>query len=232
MESVFLSLSFSDPDRDLVMAVDALIQSAGLRVVRGDALGGGAVSPNVKRLIEGADACVGIATPRDPLPNGRFSTHPWVNSEMVMAQALGKRCIALVEKSVDLQGAFSENERIAYDAGRPLPMITKLGLTLELWRREAGRQMKVLVLPASAAQQLAKNVGTAVCKYRYYNGRGQPGEWKRAAVVPQQGGPVVYLDGARDDSLVEVRLEIGRQSWCSPAIAPFTHVPLRKEPRP
>jgi len=229
MESVFLSQSFADADRDLITAVVALLESTGLHVVTGEALGGAELSEGVRHLLEDSDACVGIATPREAKADGRFATHPWVQSELVMARTFKKRCIAIVSRDVDLQGAFTQNERIDYDLARPLPAIAKLARTLTIWRREAGRQIRIVPLPATVAGVIGKNHELAVCEYRIYSARGRPSPWRQAMIVPQQGGPVVHLEGATDDSFIEIRLQVGKQRWGSRAIQPFTHVTFKKE---
>jgi hypothetical protein len=228
MQSVFLSQHFEETDRDLVDTVQTLIESYGLMILRGDAVGGGPVSPGVEKRIRQADACIALATPREA---GKRTTYPWVFGEVVMAYTASKLCAVIVEKSVEIEGPFSENEKILYDPVRPLPMIKKLARTIWGWRQEAGRQMKALVLPETVAAELARNAGRARCEYRYYDARGRAGEWRPAALVPLQGGPVLYLDGVREENLVEVRVNIGRQSWSSKASAPLAHVKLVKETR-
>jgi hypothetical protein len=226
MESIFLSQHFEETDRDLVEAVQTLIDSYGLLVLHGDALGGGAVSPGVVKRIQRADALVAIATPIAP---GSAATHPWVVGEMTMARTLAKPTIALVHTSVVLSGPFSENERIAYDPARPLPALKKLAATIGGWRKDSGRPLKALVLPDTVAALLAKNASKAECRYRYYDARGKAGDWYEASVVPYAGGPVLFIDNAPEDLLVEVRLKIGPQTWTSKAVTPYPHVKLVKE---
>ena len=231
MQSVFLSQHFEEPDGDLVAATEALIESLGLLIIRGDALGGSVISSGVQRKLESCDACIALATPDSRRPDGTYRTYPWVQNELVMARTLKKRCIAILHESVTLDGVFTENEYVKYAPGKPLPAFTKLAATLGIWRRESGRQMKVLVLPPELAQLLGSNAETATCEYRYYDSRGKAGPWEKAGVVPAQGGPVVYLDGAQEDCLMEVRVKVGRQSWSSRATAPYAQVELKKERR-
>ncbi len=231
MQSVFLSQHFQDPDHELVAAVETLIESYGLLIIRGDALGGTTVSAGVQKRLESCDACVGLATPAVKLPDSKYRTHPWVQNELVMARTLKKRCIAIVHQAVNLDGAFAENESVKYSPAAPLSAFTKLAATLGIWRRESGRLVRVLILPPEVARLLASNVDRAVCEYRYYDSRGKAGGWHEAGVVPAQGGPLVYLDGAQDDSLMEVRIKLGSRSWCSRATAPYAHIELRKESR-
>jgi hypothetical protein len=226
VETVFLSQSFGELDRELIATVQALVEAAGMRVVTGDALGTGNVSDGVRRLIAASDACVAIATPATSTPGG--PTHAWVQGEIVIANTLEKPCIALVSTGVKFTGAFSEKERIEYDPRAPLSAVAKLARTLALWRREAGRQVRVVPLPARMAEILGSNADTAECEYRLYDGQGSSTKWKKASIVPAAGAPVVHLKGASDESLIELRVTVRGQVWLSKAVPPFTHVTFKK----
>lgn len=227
MQSIFLSKNLEELDVQLVLAVTTLLESHDLLILTGDALGGSEVSNEVGRRIGAADGCIALATPRDRLESGKYRTHPWVRSEVVMARTLKKRCVEIVHKDVEHVGAFTENEYVAYDPDRPLRALAKLMSIVGQWRRDAGRQMKVLVLPAKLAESIAKSIDEATCEYRYYDERGNVGAWQKATIVPAQGGPLIYLDGARDDSLLELRVGLRGRSWTSPATAAYASVQLR-----
>jgi hypothetical protein len=227
METVFISQHFQERNRDLIAAIEAVVGASGMQPVSGDAVGGGPLSEGVKALIANTDACIAVATASKKGNKG--ATHAWVHDEIVMAKTLGKRCIAVVGRGVKLQGAYSEDERIDYDPDRPLETIRKLARTLAAWRREAGRQVRVVPLPADVAEVIANNAETAVCEYRLYDGKGNRSPWRKASVVPQQGAPVVHLNGASDDCLIEIKVRVANQRWCSRAIQPFTHVTFQKE---
>src|SRR5947209_6281659 len=62
METVFLSYSFRDQDRELVKYVEGIIESHGLKSVAGDVAGGNALDPEIAKMIKEADALVAVAT--------------------------------------------------------------------------------------------------------------------------------------------------------------------------
>src|SRR5437764_1514551 len=102
METVFLSYSFRDQDRELVKYVEGIIESHGLKSVAGDVAGGNALDPEIEKMIKESDALVAVATPRDPVAGtARFTTHPWVLSELQCARDNQKPSIALRHKDVD-----------------------------------------------------------------------------------------------------------------------------------
>jgi hypothetical protein len=104
METVFLSFSFRDEDRELVKLVEGMIESQGLKPVTGDSLGGAVVSQAISAIISEADALVAVATPRDPIPGtNRFVTHPWVLAELNDARSKKKPAIAFRHIDVDFQ---------------------------------------------------------------------------------------------------------------------------------
>lgn len=226
MHTVFLSHNFAD-DREFILVIEALIESVGLWPRLGDVLGGDIVTPAVQERIEQCDACVALATPRDRMADGSWVTHPWVHDELLIAKTARKPAIALVDTRVKLQGALAQYERIDLDPAHPLPAVAKLARTLAQWKGP-GRQLKVLVLPPAVAQAVARDPDQVSCRYRFYNPRGVKTPWQDAAVVPREGGPVLYLDGAQDDHFVEVKLTIGKSCWTTPAVAPFAHVTFRK----
>ena len=103
MESIFLSYSFSKPeDRVIVIELEDLFRSMGVRTVTGLNLGGGQLSDEVKLLINQADGLVALASHREQLTSGDWITHPWVIDEIGHARSIGKNTIALVEDGVTI----------------------------------------------------------------------------------------------------------------------------------
>lgn len=231
MEKLFLSYSFAPEDRELASAVEAVIESYNIRVVTGIAVGGQALTPTIMNLIEGCDGLVALMTPRLPRSGKKFSSPTWVHDELNHSRALKKRNIALVDTRIALKGAYGENEHINYDPTKPLHALTKLVQTLGLWKREAGRQVKVLIQPEHLSRQLGGDETQVRCEYRAYGKDGKRSEWQVAAVVPEMGGAVAYLSGVQEDALIELRIKVARETWISPAVAPWMHVELKKESR-
>ena len=98
MRRVFLSHSFAERDRALVTHVESLLRSHALVAITGRNLGGGQLTPEVARLIEGSDAMVALFTQRQNEPPG--VTHPWVLQEFGHARLRGMPAIGMYETGV------------------------------------------------------------------------------------------------------------------------------------
>jgi hypothetical protein len=110
MRTAFLSCHFGDPDRELVRQVETLLESHGLRVVIGEELGGGSLTPEVMGRIEKSDALVALMTKRS-VPPDYGGTHPWVVDEFKHAKSRSISAIALVAPGVSVVGAYHGGER-------------------------------------------------------------------------------------------------------------------------
>jgi hypothetical protein len=223
MNKVFLSSSFHPQDRALVTAVDSFLKSLDVLPVTGAVVGGGPLTPAIMDKIEQCDALLALATPGDVLPGGKFSTHPWVRDELNHARGRKMLAIAMVEKTVDLQGAYQEHEYIAYDPTEPLPAFMKLAETIALWRQRSWRKLRVRLMPENLGAKLAAET----CEYRFsLNGRVSP--WRQTGLVREVGGTVAWLNGAEEDSLIELRVLVAGDQWVSRAVPQWIHVELEK----
>lgn len=228
LDTVFLSYSFRDEDRDLVRDVSAVLESHDLRVVTGDIAGGGALTPEVIKLIDGCDALVAVATPRDPIAGGKFSTHPWVDDELKHARDRGKNAIALRHNQVELRGMYSENEYINYDPAQPLAAFVKLSRTLGKWKKDDGRTIQVMLAPAEEiGRLLSRDPDMASCEYRTVR-NGRPGEWRKGFLQREPGGAFAFVN-VDDGTLVEIRLRGAGERWSSAAVRQWIRVDLLKE---
>lgn len=228
MNKVFLSCSFHEEDRKLVTAVDGFLNSLDTRVITGAAVGGGVLTQAIMDKIDQCDALIALATPRDRLAKGKFGTHPWVRDELNHARSRNKLAIAVVQKSVDMQGAYQENERIHYDPDEPLPAFIKLAETIALWRQQSWRKLRVRLLPDS----LIAKLGPEDCEYRFAStSDGKVTPWRKAGLVREAGGTVAWLNGAQEESLVELRVSLNGAKWSSRAVPQWIHVKLEKERR-
>jgi hypothetical protein len=205
---VFLSYRFHDHNRALAVKVTNLLESHGVHVVTGEDLGGADVSETVKTYIKEVDALVGLVTKDPP---GLKKGSRWVGDEVVIARALGKPAITLVEPGLPKRwGAFTDNERIAYQAEDPLPAFLKLSRTIRLWKDQLGTLVKVRLEPVAVARQL----GMGACEARLVQ-NGTAGPWEPVTLHPEQGSVYVYVPGVQDESLVQVRATHKNQQWVS-----------------
>jgi hypothetical protein len=215
MRTVFLSCHFGESDRALVRQVEGLLESHNLRIVTGEELGGGALTPEVMARIEKkSDALVALMTRRNQ-PDNYCGTHPWVVDEFKHAKGHGKRAIALVSPDVTVTGAYQDHERINFDPDEPLTAFIRLSKTIGLWKSEAGRIVRAQVLPDKLANQVAIANGACHCSFRLHAQDGTAGDWHEAPSRAEGDGTYIYLNGVTDDALIQVRVEVGGVVWTS-----------------
>lgn len=226
MRTVFLSCHFGDSDRQLMRQAESLLESHGLRVVTGEELGGGPLTPEIMKRIDQSDALVALMTKRSNPPDVG-GTHPWVVDEFKHAMGQKKRAIAFVGPGVKVVGAYQEHERIEYDLNDPLKAFLKLSRTIGLWKSEAGRLLKVQLRPSLLTDQLAGAAGNQQCKYRIYAPDGTPSDWREARTLTEGDGTYAYLRGIKEESLFQLRLELAGIIWTSPVLQQWMPVELK-----
>ena len=227
MRTAFLSCHFGDSDRELVRRVETLLESHGLRVVTGEELGGGSLTPEVMGRIEKSDALVALMTKRSAPPD-YGGTHPWVVDEFKHAKSRSISAIALVAPGVSVAGAYQDAERIDYDPQDGLKAFLKLSKTVGLWKSQAGRLLKVQLFPQSLADQIAGAGGNTPCEYCFYETDGTRGTWRSASAVPEGDGTYLYLKGVTEEVRIQVRVQLAGQIWLSRALPQGMPVELKK----
>ena len=226
MQSVFVSYAFRADQRDYVDAIDRVLASHFLRKEQGWRLGGQLVTPEVTKRIIASDALIALATARDETVDGRTLTHPWVANEIAIARAQNRRCIVLLQLGVQPPAGQDGYETLPLDPAAPLPAFIALAETIGLWKEEAGRTLKVQVLPEDLAQDLGDGNGAYNVQYRLIRGA-EVGEWVRVTPIPEPGGTFLYLNGVRDDHAIQLSVD-GRARWASRPRSQWLEVRLEK----
>jgi hypothetical protein len=227
MKTVFMAFSFREEERPLVSSVDHLAASHYIKVVTGEDLGGEQLTPAVQRRIDQSDGLIALLTRRDERKAGGWTTHQWVQDELAYARTKGKRGIALIEEGVDAAGMYAPHEYIPLDRSKPLKAFVSLSETLGTWKWEAGRIVKVQILPTSLAEKVGRENGCK-CRHRFVV-EGKFSEWKEVSVVPEPGGAFVYLEGVRDDHMIQLVVEAEKTKWVSPAASQWMQIQLKME---
>jgi hypothetical protein len=204
MRKVFLSHSFADRDRGLVTHVESLLRSHGLIAVNGKNLGGGSLTPEVARLIEGSDAMVALLTQRGGEAAG--VTHPWVLQEFGHGRLKGMRAIGMYEQGIPTASSDVGNEHIEYVAADPLSAFVRLSDVIGEWKRSAGRLFKVMVMPADVAQTLGAKADQVRCEARFLI-QGDDTPWQEAKIRREIGGVFVSLRVPDDVEAVQIRMD-------------------------
>lgn len=227
MFKVFLAFSFQPEDEDLVRRVEALLESHGVQVDTGEVLGGQALTAAVKKRIDQCDALVALLTRRDKITGGGWTTHPWVRDEINYARTKKKPSIAFMDLAVKDGGAYQEHERIDYDPKKEGLALLKLSQTVGEWRQQFGHLVKIRILPESLGRKVGALAEEVKCDGRLTR-QGKTAQWTSATVVPEPGGTYAYIRGAHEDSLIQIRIRIGSETWVSPAAPQWMDARLSK----
>ena len=222
--NIFLAFAFRDEDKPLVSYVERLLASQHVQVRTGEQLGGAQLTPEVQARIEESDALIALLTRREALQAGGWTTHPWVRDELAWARARGKRAIALVEDGVVDGGMFQSHEWIALNRDNPAEALVRLAETVGLWNHEAGRLVKVQIAPEEVATELGE--GAATCRQRLCE-QGRFTDWQEVTPIPEAGGTFVYINGVREDHLIQLEAQAAGTTWRSPASSQWMLVQLR-----
>jgi hypothetical protein len=204
LTKVFLSHSFAKKDRDLVTHVEELLLSHGLVPVTGRRLGGGALAENVEHLIAECGALVALVT--QPPVTRRRESH-WVPVEFGHARMSGMRAIGVYEVGTPPIGPDAGYEHIVYDPKNPLPAFVRLSHTIGVWKRAAGRFLKVMVLPKQVAVALAARIEDVRCECRFQMRDGAETDWMSARIREEEDGVYVRLQVPEDVERVQIRVD-------------------------
>jgi hypothetical protein len=226
MRTVFLSWHFGDSDRELMRQTEGLLDSHALRVVTGEDLGGGPLTTEIMKRIEQSDSLVALMTKRND-PSAYGGTHPWVVEEFKHAMGHQKRAIALVESGVTVAGAYKDHERIEFTREELLKGFLKLSRTIGNWKSEAGRLLKVQLRPSELTDQLAVGSGNKLCKYCVYASDGTSTDWRDAVALTEGDGTYAYLRGIKEESRIQVRVELAGIVWTSPVLQQWMPAELK-----
>jgi hypothetical protein len=223
MKAIFLAFAFREETRHLVDKVDRLVLSHGLQLVTGERLGGEQLTTEVVNRIKKADGLIALLTKDEALQNGGWKSRQWVHDEFGVARNSNKLAIAVVEKGVNVGGAYASNECLPYDASDPLPAFLALSENLAEWKRRTGRVIKVQILPDS----LGKNImNGATVSYRLIQ-EGQPQEWRSTMVFEEGKGIFISVKGVQDDVLVQCQVKVNQTRWSSFATPPTEWMSLQ-----
>lgn len=224
MKTVFFAFAFTDEDRDLVTVVEQLFASFDIRATTGERLGGGPITPLVQARIDQADGLIALLTRRDQKVGGGWTTHQWVQDELNYARNQHKRTIALIEDGVTVEGAYAQHEWIPLNRDNSLPAFLGLSETIGIWQRDVGRTLKVQILPDELSRLVGHNDAFR-CRYRFVV-EGRYTDWRDVTPVLEPGGTFVYVEGVRDEYMIQLMVEDKRSTWLSPATSQWMQIRL------
>jgi hypothetical protein len=223
---LFLAFAFRPQDKELVGHVDQLLASHHVNVVTGEGVGGEQLNPAVQARIDQCDALIALATQRDAVQGGGFTTHQWVLDELGYARSQRKRAIAVIESGVDVVGMYQPHEYIPLDRAQPLSSFLRLSETIGLWKQEIGRAVKVQLVAPALVAALASGANGIQCAYRLWL-QGKPSEWIPVTAVPELGGAFVWVNGVQEEHLIQIQVRNNGKIWTSLATSQWLQVGLK-----
>lgn len=221
---IFLAFAFRDEDKVLVSHIERLLASQNVQLITGERLGGEHLTPEVQKRIKESDALIALMTRREQLQGGGWTTHSWVQDELSWARAKDKLAITLVEEGITMGGMFQPHEWIPLIRDNPLEALLRLAETVGEWKRSSGRQIKVQIAPDDIASKLGD--GEVSCRHRLWQ-QGKYTDWREVTPVPEVGGTFLYLEGIREDHLIQIKAEEPGKTWQSPATSQWMLVQLK-----
>jgi hypothetical protein len=209
MENIFLAFSFNE-DRQLIFDIDELLYSYNIKMTTGELLGGEQLEPAVQDLIKKCDGLIGLLTRRNRSDTGKWDTHEWVKNEIAFARNNGIHAIAIVEQGVDVGGMYASHEYIPLDRSDPYgtyKALFELAKRIGKWNKDAGRRIKVRIMPDDLATLLRRPSGNFKCRYRFFDGRGNCTEWRDVRPIPLTGGTFVYMNGVCEEHSIQLEVQ-------------------------
>ncbi|MCD4819719.1 MAG: hypothetical protein K8S23_13620 [Candidatus Cloacimonetes bacterium] len=115
--SIFVSFSFTEQDKELVDGIIELLKLSGFRVITGEKNPIGSISKSILKKIGETEKFIVIMTKRDKKENRKYTTSSWLLEEKGIAIAYGKPCIIFVEEGIDkneIGGMQGDDQRLHF----------------------------------------------------------------------------------------------------------------------
>src|SRR5262249_22064129 len=144
-----------------------------------------------KRIRE-SDALIALMTKGEQRSDQSWRTHEWVEYEFQAARDRGIPCLALVEDGVRANPAWNAFEYVEFDRSDWSWALLSITENLVRWKQQAGRTVRVQILPDELAQAVSRDPAKYKCQYRLVM-EGEPAPWQDVESVMEDGGTFVYL---------------------------------------
>lgn len=208
---------------------DAWVKNLVYRLVRafGDEIESGehlyltpSLAEGIIEKIQACDALVGVASRRDQLANGLYTTHTWVKDELTVARTANKLFVQLRETGLDpQQGILEGAQYIEYDRTNLGECLVKLAEALGQWH--SLRNVPLYLLPsdfAAAVTPLLEASGF-YCRFRILDQNYDEKLKADARPVPTPGGLLVMLRGIPRGNFIQIEAGHGNKRWKSDVVS-------------
>jgi hypothetical protein len=217
---LFIGYGYNNLDKWIEEYVFPLVAAFGWEAVHGRAVYGGTLPDEVIRTIRISDAMIGFRTRRDAQGTNEFTSHTWVEHELLTAHAQDPRIpwVEVRQEGVIEPGGIltaADAQRIDYRESDRALCLVKIAETLKRFR-ELTRVTQVRLGPAAAVEQISSLLDhpTFACTCQVLRGAAQSAPQK-AAVVPIKGGLFAQLRGAPEGELIRITISAGGHVWRS-----------------
>ncbi len=217
---VFVGYGYNERDTWIETLILPLIEAFGSEPVHGKTVFGGALANEVVQLIRASDAMIGFTTRRDEIGGGRFSTHPWVVSELnaAFSQNPGIPFVEVREDGVAPSGGAFEAanyQRIDYTEADRASCLLQVAQALRRFCDQT-RVIRVRLRPESIIEEIDGLLydPSFVCRCQTY-ARGIESSPRVIPVVPVKGNLEVQLRDVGDDDLVRITISAAGRTWRS-----------------
>jgi hypothetical protein len=225
---IFVAFGYRPEDAWVKTLVLPMIEAFGTPPVTGEKLCGAGLSAQIDQLIASCDGFIGILTRRDPMADGKFTTHAWVVQEASIARARGSRVLEVRDVAIDPQlGINFDLQRIMLKPDSRDDCIAEIAKVLIEWNNEFTVQPHLLPPEAVA---LIRRDREAKCTAKVMRDMRNLPE----VSVPHfrvSGGAQVMVKNVRRGDMVQIRVTARDEVWESEFIpVDSLHVYLERIP--
>ena len=216
LKKIFISHHFDNDAKELANDVIRLVKSHNIQVETGERLAGQSLDNGVKKIMESCQATIVLLTER---PEGLNNN--WVKEERAFAAGLKHDTITLLNREINNDGMFSNNEYIELNSERFHQNLLDLSETINIWKSNRGKSIELLIRPEQVSSKISNNIDQFPIKYRIWkNQRGNTNtapNWTTIIATPSVGGATVFLPNVKEDDLIEFEIFLNGEKWASPA---------------
>lgn len=214
---IFIGFGYNAADAWIKDLVFKLLEKFGEDVCTGEDIHGQVISQAVIERIKSCDAMLGFLTRRDPLANGKFTSHRWVQDEITTAINNNIPVVEIREKMIDDQGGLPhDRQRVIFDQDDLAGLMLELTGILYNWKRTIVTK-RMVILPKDIVQEARPFISSnqLTCTYSFMDGSKPSAEYHTRPFRFGQGLCVDISNIPSEEALIQIVLKGPSFSWTS-----------------
>ena len=214
---IFIGFGYNADDAWIKDLVFKLIEKFGDDYITGEDIHGQVISQAVVDRIKTCDALFGFLTRRDPLANGKYTSHRWVQDEITTAINYNIPVVEIRELKIDDQGGLPhDRQRLMFDQDDKARLMVDLAGTLLHWKRTIIPR-RMVILPKDIVQEARPFISSnaLTCTYRFMDGSKPSADYITRPFRFGQGLCVDISNIPSDEALIQIILKGPDFSWTS-----------------